>query len=376
MSVRRVKRKDPKTGAVREVILVDFVFRHADGRHERVRKVSPVQTIRGAEAYEKQLAAVMLNPPPPPPKPKKDVPTLGAFVKDRWWPTYPGAAGNMPSTVKEKDKHLRVHIVPFFSKMPMDQIKAEKIALFVAGLRGKGLAEKTVRNILSTLRCIFTSAQEWNVLDRVPVLPRVKVPEPSFDFYDDAEVEKLLSSAESEEERTIYLFAIRTGPRAGEQIEFQKTDIDWHNRKVRFRRSTTDGHTGPTKGKKERWVPLTGSLHDALKGIRHLRGPYVFCEADGSPLTLNMLQKRFWRRCERAGLRRIRWHDLRHTFASHCVMRGVPLKQVQEWLGHSTIEMTMRYAHLAPGYGVGLIQSLDEPLRQPNGNEAKNRTNS
>jgi site-specific recombinase XerD len=65
------------------------------------------------------------------------------------------------------------------------------------------------------------------------------------------------------------------------------------------------------------------------------------------------------RACRRAGLREIRWHDLRHSFASQLAAAGVPLRQVQEWLGHSTINMTVRYAHLAPGSGASLILALE-----------------
>ena len=103
MSVRRATRRDPRTGAAREYWIVDVVFEHADGRRERVRKVPPVQTRRGAEEYERQVRAELLNPSPS----AKDVPTFGTFVDERWWPTYPHAAGNRASTNKEKEGHLR-----------------------------------------------------------------------------------------------------------------------------------------------------------------------------------------------------------------------------------------------------------------------------
>jgi site-specific recombinase XerD len=66
-------------------------------------------------------------------------------------------------------------------------------------------------------------------------------------------------------------------------------------------------------------------------------------------------------RVQAGGLRRIGWHVLRHTFASHLVMRGVPLKAIQELLGHASIEMTMRYAHLAPDVAREAVKLLDAP---------------
>ena len=66
-----------------------------------------------------------------------------------------------------------------------------------------------------------------------------------------------------------------------------------------------------------------------------------------------------WRACKKAGLRKISWHVLRHTFASHLVMKGVPLNAVQELMGHATIEMTLLYSHLSPEVGRGVVQLLD-----------------
>jgi site-specific recombinase XerD len=66
-----------------------------------------------------------------------------------------------------------------------------------------------------------------------------------------------------------------------------------------------------------------------------------------------------YRACRKAGLRKVGWHTLRHSFASHLVMRGEPLKSVQELLGHSSITTTMRYAHLSPNVCRDAVNNLD-----------------
>ncbi len=108
-------------------------------------------------------------------------------------------------------------------------------------------------------------------------------------------------------------------------------------------------------------MPLNARALAALKAHRHLKGPYVFCQKTGEPFSVyNAPAMAIARACRRAGLRPVGWHTLRHTFASHLVMRGVPLKAVQELLGHATIEMTMRYSHLSPDSRREAVAALDQ----------------
>jgi len=355
MSARRVK-----NGSGRERWYVDFVFRHPNGRKERVRKISPIQTKLGAEDYERKLRNEMLNPTPK----KKDMPTFEQFIDDRWWNVYPAEVGNRHSTIVEKESHLRLYLKPALGNLRLDAIGKEQIARFYADMTKKGLSEKSRKNIGGTLRTILGTALEWEVIDKLPKFPKIKVPAPEWDYYNAEESSLLLSKARTPEEKALLLFPLRTGARAGEQIAIEWGDIDWHNRKVLIRRASALGVVGPTKSGKERVVPLTPELEAALRAIKHLRSPLVFCRADGRPLSKFQLHERLWGAARRAGLRKIRWHDLRHSFASQLAAANVPLPQIQQWMGHSTIGMTMRYAHLAPGAGADLIRALD---RSPNG---------
>ena len=364
MSVRRRTYRD-RNGAEGSHWLVDVVFEHADGRVERVRKVSPVQTKRGAEAYERELRAsrlglAVLPAPfaPSAPEPKKEVPTVAVFAETRWLPN-DAQATNRASTIAEKRSQLKLHILPQLGRLRLDAIGPEQISGFYAHLKGRGLSVKTCKNIGGTLHRLFACAVEWEVIDKMPKFPRLKVPDPKWDFYTREETEKLLGVVTDPFERAILVFAFHTGARSGEQIAITWGDIDWHNNFVVFRKASSRGVVGPTKDGDERRVPMTPQLVDALRKIRHLRSDLVFCQENGKPLNIWHLSRAMNRACRLAGLRRIRRHDARHSFASQLVAANVPLLQVQAWLGHSTIEMTMKYAHLAPSDGSRLIRALD-----------------
>ena len=301
---------------------------------------------------------------------KEEIPTFEKFVEERWLPTYPAAAGNRATTTKEKELHLRLYLKPVLGGMLLDEIKGEAVDRLFASLRSprpvgtdgkrsRVLSPKTIKNVRATLRRVLASAVEWGVIEKIPALPKVKVPETGWDFFTQEESDRLIAVARDDEERALLKFPLRTGARAGELLAVEWGDIDWHRSEIVFRRSSTAGTVGPTKSGRERRVPVTVGLLEALRKIKHLRGKLVFCRQDGQPLKIGQLHERLWSACRRAGLREIRWHDLRHSFASQLAIAGVPLNQIQQWLGHSTINMTMRYAHLAPGSGANLIAALE-----------------
>jgi integrase len=349
-----------------------IVVKLPDGQTERISGTPTLNTKVECKRAEREHVERTLHPPSAPVVQAKEAPVFSKFVNEQWLPTYPSSAGNRPTSIREKKNHVRRHLIPALGRLRLDEIRGHVVDQFFADLRkpkpiGKGgrrkhtLADKTIKNIRATLRRILASACEWELIDRIPHLPRVKVTDKGWDFFSHEEVTKLIAAARDDEERAVLTFAIDTGARAGEQLALEWGDIDWHSNLVVFRRSSTRGEVGPTKSGKERKVPMTDRLVNALRRIKHLRGKLVFCRADGKPLTLWQLHERLWGTCRRAGLREIRWHDLRHSFASQLVMAGVPLRQVQDWLGHSTIAMTMRYSHLSPGHGGALIRALEDP---------------
>ncbi len=213
---------------------------------------------------------------------------------------------------------------------------------------------------MGTLRTILGTAHEWGVLEKLPEFPQIKTVTPTFDFYDATEAALLVGSAR-EDERALVLFALHTGARAGELLALEWTDVDLRAQQlVSFSKSRSDGFTtNGTKSGKPRKVPLSQTLVAALKAHRHMRGPLVFCQDDGKPLTLWHLHGALERATRKASLRLLRWHDLRHSFASNLTIGGAPIRQVQEWMGHATVTMTMRYSHLAPGGGREYLAALD-----------------
>ena len=117
-----------------------------------------------------------------------------------------------------------------------------------------------------------------------------------------------------------------------------------------------------TKNGERREIPISETVKNVLQGlVRRLDVPYVFYETSSGRPYRNV-QRSFNSALKRAKIRDFRFHDLRHTFASHLVMAGVDLTTIRELLGHKTLTMTLRYAHLAPSHKVKAMEVLNETL--------------
>ena len=331
-----------------------------------IRKVSPVNSRRGAERYEREVRQALLSGTfgketetgTATAAGTQDIPMFEAFAQE-FIDSY-ARVNDKPSSVRSKEKILRVNLVPFFGGMRLGEIGPRQIERYKA-VKLKTLRRKTINNHLTVLRRMFSLAQEWGVIESVPRVRWLKAERPEIRFLSFGEAERLLAvSRPSPQWHTMILVALHTGLRLGELIGLQWKDLDLKGGQLRVRRSVTDGIIGTPKSGKARDLPLTPSVVKALRQHRHTLGPWVFCQEDGVLLTDGQCKWPLYRAYDRAGVERMGWHPLRHTFASHLVMRGVPLAAVQKLLGHATIEMTMRYAHLSLSTLQQAVQVLEQ----------------
>jgi integrase len=341
---------------------VDFRF-----EGERVRKKSPINTKRGAEEYERKLRLELSHgtdggkEEQKEAAPLKVVPTVKQFSQE--FISVYARANNKPSEVQTKTCIFRKHLVPEFGHLRLDEVDSRRIEHFKAKKLAEKLAPKSINNYLTVLSRMLGLAVEWGVIAHAPKIKWLKAPDPEFDFLTFEEAERLVNALDGRdaEWRTMILVALKTGLRLGELIALRWEDVDLHAGKLVVRRNCVRGIVGTPKSGRSREVALSEMTVSALKKHRHLRGELVFCNEDGSMLVKGETKWPLWRASKRASLRLIGWHALRHTFASHLAMRGVPLKAVQELMGHATIEMTMRYAHLAPTVKREAVAQLDRP---------------
>jgi integrase len=208
----------------------------------------------------------------------------------------------------------------------------------------KARSDASVNREMALISHMLAKAVEWEMLETSPFKKGksliFKENNHRLRFLDEAEVKALLDACHLPHLRAIVQVALLTGMRKGELLS-----LKWEQ----IRHSLI--YLTETKGNKARQIPVNNRLDQVFKELRwtnQLKSEFVFCDGQGRRFV--KIDGGFNAACRRAGIQDFRFHDLRHTFASHLVMEGVNLKAVQELLGHADLKMTMRYAHLSKGH--------------------------
>jgi integrase len=366
MSVRRRAYRDPTTGAVTHRWVVDIDYQHPNGKRDRIRKVSPVQTKRGAEAYERELryerlhptAAMVLQPVPVPVPEKKEVPTFAEFAKI-FMGSY-AKANNKPSEQNSKESILRVRLLPRFGKRRIDSFNVLDIDTLKAEMLEDDYNRKTINNTLATWSKLLHYAHDLELIPRMPRFKFLKIREEKFDFFDFDELERVVAAtADDPDRRAMVLLGGEAGLRMGEMLALTQDCIDFRTGNLTVWENDWQGNVGSTKGGDRRTIPMTARLRAALQDIRHLRGDRVLCGGAGESWTRHMIRAALRTICKKAGLRIVGAHVLRHTFCSHLAMRGAAPKAIQELAGHKSLTVTLRYMHLTETALRDTIKLLD-----------------
>lgn len=285
---------------------------------------------------------------------------------------------NKPSEQRNKRIFLRRDILPLLGQLKPKAVTTSHVAQLVAAKQTQGLGPKSINNILMTLSKMLRCAEEWGVIAHAPKVTFLRVPPSKYDFLEPFEAEQLLAAARTPQFRAMILLALRTGMRISELVALTWENIDLPRRTIHVRQALVLGVLGTPKNNRERHVPLADDALAALLAIGPSSG-WVFQRPDGRVTADNVARRMLYKTCDRAGLRRIGWHVLRHSFASQLVGMNAPIRNVQEMLGHASLEMTMKYSHVsahALHATVAMLSGIEgRQLRiVPNGHQSGHQT--
>jgi integrase len=304
-------------------------------------------------------------------------------------------------TFEAYEGSLRVHLVPHFGDLLLTEISRRGLDTFVAdwlaggphyqerlrlareaeakrardedrGLRPVKLGRSpgTISNALTPLREMFGHAVEWEYLTANPALgvKRPPVKRTEMHVLGPAEINRLLAKVDGPGRVAILM---TTGMRRGELLALRWGDVDWFSRRIWVRRNvTTHGQFQEPKTRGSvRAIAMPATLATALRE-HQLASPFsdeddlIFANEKGSPLDgHNFVRRVFEPALRRAGLPKIRFHDLRHTFASLLIAQGEHAKLISEQLGHASVQITLdRYGHLLPASYDSAGERLDAAL--------------
>ena len=305
---------------------------------------------------------------------------------EKWVKDY-AACSTRPLTLRRTKGVLACYLKPAFGTCWLTNITPQMVQAYLAKtVQERGVSASTINSMLTTFKLILRHAKEWGYLRENPAehVKRLKVEATEMGFLRPQEIPLLLQHAE-EPYRTLFLTAILTGMRMGELLGLQWGDLDWVNHVIHVRRSlywwtrrelaerggqdNVAWRFAPPKSKKSiRAIPMSPRLQQALERhrVHSPENPHdlVFTTRVGTPMDRKKIaDRKFKPALRQAGLRVIRFHDLRHTCASLLIAQGENPKVVQNYLGHASAQLTLdRYSHLMPQTSQQAAQKLDQTI--------------
>ncbi len=252
----------------------------------------------------------------------------------RWIEEHPDRKGmdSVLSYLRQADQTLR--------HLTLDEISADAIARALSQYRATGVKNSTANNLGSVIRAVLQSAKQRGWIDAVPTLRKLPVSDRRLRWLTRDEADRLLAALPPHLAPMVR-FSLATGLRKSNVCLLEWSQID-------IERRVSWIHADQAKGKRLITVPLNA---DAIVVLREQQGQhprYVFT-LDGNPI-LRPITNGWYPALRKAGLEDFRWHDLRHTWASWHVQAGTPLLALKELGGWATLDMVLRYAHLAPDH--------------------------
>lgn len=345
-------------------------------RPTRVRRVSPVQTRRGAQRFEREVRTAILEGTLNSPEPKQaDAPSLAEwaelFVRE-----HSQARGLRPGTIREQRGAFRLYLLPILgAETRIDAIRSPHFHRLRSTLADRGLAPKTINNALGVLSRATHFYYERSGLD-VPNLDvcRVKVSRNPPKFWRPEDYRALTEAAAELGPETLAAVLLMgdCGLRAGEVIALEWGHIQWEPvPQLVIQRGFHDGHFGPPKNGRPRTVPMTRRAAAAVRDLPRVRRcPWLFFMAGkGGEPTHRTHSSLAWLVCRaenRAGIRPSKrgrshgqLHKLRHTYVTRLAASGAPARDIMELTGHAHLATVLRYMHVIPGATASAVSALE-----------------
>jgi len=263
-----------------------------------------------------------------------------------------------PRTVATYANTIKSTLNPFFGSIRMDKLSQSDINRFKNSCLERELSPKTINCHLTLLNQILEYAIEERFLHTKPYRKIGTLPYKSQkrDFYTEEEVSKILNANVGFPIFPILFLAFNTGTRRGEMLGLKWDRVNFDTKHIEITRTLHAKRRLQeyTKVNRDNFFPMQEHLEIFLREHKKQSADqdgFVFTQEDGLPIEPNHFSNRMFKAaCERAGVRYLRVHDIRHTYASHFIMKGGSIHVLQKLLGHSQIKTTEAYSHLSSSY--------------------------